>query len=100
MVLTQCNCSMVLKHFIEINEKKPRFQLFFLKDKEDLSVEVDEVNKIDFEIVVQRLKQGESVFIAQKRPRERELNQSLFGAKKPCISPIHRDQSQQHQGGA
>ncbi len=74
---------MMLNQFVEVNEKKPRFQLFFLKDDEGQSVEVDEVNKIDFEIVVQRLKQGESVFIAPKKPQERNLNQSLFGAKKP-----------------
>ena len=73
----------MLKHFVEDNEKKPRFQLFFLKDNEDLSVEVDEVNKIDFEIVVQRLKQGESVFITSKKPHERNLSQSLIRAKKP-----------------
>ena len=73
---------MVLKQFVEINEKKPLFQLFFLKDNEDLGVEIDEVKKIDFEMVVRRLNRGESVFIVQKKPQERNLNQSVFGAKK------------------
>ena len=73
---------MVLKQSVETNEKKPLFHLFFLKDDEGQSVEVDEVKGIDFEMLARRLKRGESVFIAPKRPQERNLNHSLFGAKK------------------
>ena len=66
----------------ETNENKPLFQVFFLKNNKALGVEIDEVKRIDFEMVTRRLELGESVFIAQKRPRERKLNQSLFDAKK------------------
>jgi len=73
---------MVMKQSVKTNEKKPLFQLFFLKNNEDLGVEVDEVERIDFELVTQRLKRGESIFIAQKRPREIKINQRLPDAKK------------------
>lgn len=39
---------MVLSNVVEVNEEKPLFQLFFLKDDEDQSVEVVEVEEIDF----------------------------------------------------
>ena len=65
---------MVLRKVIEVNEEKPLFQLFFLKDDEDGSVEVEEVEEIDFREVERRLKQGESVFITHKR--EQKLNTS------------------------
>ena len=61
---------MVLRNVIEVNEKKPLFQLFFLKDDEDRSVEVKEVEEVDFREVERRLKQGESVFITCKREQE------------------------------
>jgi len=57
---------MVLKNVVEVNEEKSLFQLFFLKEDEDSSVEVEEVEKIDFGEVERRLKQGESVFITHK----------------------------------
>jgi len=66
----------------ETNENKPLFQVFLLKNNKALGVEIDEVKRIDFEMVTRRLKLGESVFIAQKRPRERKLNKSLFDEKK------------------
>ena len=72
----------VMNNFVEVKEKQQLFQLFFLKDDEGQSVEVDEVKRIDFEMLTRRLKRGESVFIAPKRPQERNLNQSLFGTKK------------------
>jgi len=76
---------MVLRNFFEVNEEKPRFQLFFLKDDEDESVEVEEVEEIDFGEVKKRLKQGESVFITSKR--KQKLNMSLIAkedATEPC----------------
>ena len=66
---------MVLRNVVEVNEEKPLFQLFFLKDDEDRSVEVKEVEEVDFGEVERRLKQGESVFITRKR--KQELNTSL-----------------------
>ena len=61
---------MVLKNVVEVNEEKPLFQLFFLKEDEDGSVEVEEVEKIDFGKVERRLKQGESIFITSKRKQK------------------------------
>ena len=66
---------MVLRNVIEVDEEKPLFQVFFLKDDEDQSVEVVEVEEIDFREAERRLKQGESVFVTCKR--KQELNTSL-----------------------
>jgi hypothetical protein len=66
---------MVMRNFFEVHEEKPLFQLFFLKDDEDESVEVEEVEEIDFGEVKKRLKQGESVFITSKR--KQKLSTSL-----------------------
>ncbi|NIR87711.1 hypothetical protein GWO13_09200 [Candidatus Bathyarchaeota archaeon] len=66
---------MVLRKVVQVKEEKPLFQLFFLKDDEDQSVEVKEVEKIDFREVKKRLEQGESVFITRKR--KDKLNTSL-----------------------
>ena len=69
---------MILRKVIEVSEEKPMFQLFFLKD-EDQSVEVVEVEEIDFREVERRLKQGESVFVTCKR--KQKLNTSLVAAE-------------------
>ena len=42
------------------------FQIFFLSQDEDQSVEVLETEEIDFGEIVERLKVGESVFIKNK----------------------------------
>ena len=65
----------MLRNVIEVNEEKPLFQLFFLKDDEDQRVEVEEVEEIDFRGVKKRLEQGESVFITRKR--KQKLNTGL-----------------------
>ena len=46
---------LVLRKVIKVNEERPLFQLFFLKEDEDQNVEVEE---IDFREVGKRLKQG------------------------------------------
>lgn len=51
-------------------EEKPKFQLIFLKDNEDQSVEVVEVEKIDFTEVEKHLEQGESVFVTRKHKQK------------------------------
>ena len=63
---------MALNFLDESDEKNQLFQVFFLKDNESQSVEVDEINKINFERVVQRLKQGESVFISRKKSTRKQ----------------------------
>ncbi|KPV63714.1 MAG: hypothetical protein AOA66_0670 [Candidatus Bathyarchaeota archaeon BA2] len=42
---------LISENFVEINEEKPLFQLFFLRNNENQSVEVEEVEEIDFEEV-------------------------------------------------
>ena len=39
---------LISENFVEVNEEKPLFQLFFLKDDEDQSIKVEEVEEIDF----------------------------------------------------
>ena len=48
----------------------PQFQLFFLKEDANESVEVVEVEEIDFGEVAQRLHEGDSVFITHKHPKK------------------------------
>jgi len=67
---------MVLRKVIEVDEEKPVFQLFFLKEDEDQSVKVEEVEEIDASEVERRLKQGESVFITRKS--KQKLNMTMF----------------------
>jgi len=55
---------------MEVNEEKLLFQLFFLKNNDDLNVEVEEVEEIDFTEVKRHIEQGESVFITRKRKQE------------------------------
>jgi hypothetical protein len=55
-------------------EEKPKFQLIFLKDDEDQSVEVVEVEKIVFKELEKRLEQGESVFITRKQKKKLKPN--------------------------
>ncbi len=54
----------------EINQEKPVYQLFFLREDENYGVEVEEVEEIDFDRVKSRLERGESVFITRKRKPE------------------------------
>lgn len=66
----------MLKSSIQVHQERPMFQLFFLKDDEDESVEVEEVEEIDFGEVKKRLKQGESVFITSKRKQKLSISLS------------------------
>jgi hypothetical protein len=47
-------------------EKRPVFQLIFLNEDENQSVEVKEVDEIDFVEVKMRVEKGDSVFITRK----------------------------------
>ena len=58
----------------EIKEEKPLFQLFFLRNNENQSVEVEEVEEIDFRKVKEHLEKGESVFITLKRKDKLETS--------------------------
>lgn len=56
------------------NRVKLIFQLFFLKKDGKQSVEVSEVEEINFTEVKSRIEHGESVFITSKQMRELNLN--------------------------
>lgn len=60
------------------DDRKRIFQLFFLKDNEDESIEVTEVEEIDFIEVLRHLEQGNSIFIAPKRNQKFAKN-PIFG---------------------
>ena len=62
----------MLRSSFQANEDKSMFQLLFLKNDENQSVEVEEVEKIDFRKVKEHLEQGESVFITTKRKEKAE----------------------------
>jgi hypothetical protein len=49
--------------------------LFFLKNDEDQSVDIKEVEAVDFTEVKKRLEEGESVFITHKRQQHLDLRQ-------------------------
>ena len=66
---------MVSRKITKVCEEDPLFQLFFLKDDQNQSVEVEEVEEIDFTEVKKRIERGESVFITHKR--EEKLDASL-----------------------
>jgi len=62
----------MLKNNIQVNEERPIFRLFFLRNNENQSVEVEEVKEIDFGKVKEHLELGESVFITLKRKEKVE----------------------------
>ncbi len=66
---------MVSRKITKVYEEDPLFQLFFLKDDQNQSVEIEEVEEIDFTEVKKRIERGESVFITRKR--EEKLDASL-----------------------
>lgn len=62
----------ISRDFVEIDKQKPLFQIFFLRNNENQSVEVHEVEEIDFRKVKEHVEQGESVFITFKRKQKVE----------------------------
>ena len=61
-----------LKKSNEFNEKVQLFRLFFLKNDEEKSVEIVEVEEIDFIDVLRRLENSEFIFISPKRRRRKK----------------------------
>lgn len=57
---------MMLKNIIQELEKRQPFQILFLKDDENQSVEVKEIEEIDLAEIKTHLEQGESIFITRK----------------------------------
>jgi hypothetical protein len=68
-------------------EEKPKFQLIFLKDDEEQSVEVVEVEKIVFTEVEKHLEQGESVFITTKQ--KKKLKPNLIASKESQAETLY-----------
>lgn len=56
----------MMKNLLGESEEKTLFQLFFLRNDENQSVEIEEVEQIDFAKIRKRLQQGEAVFITAK----------------------------------
>ena len=49
-----------------IEDERPLFQVLFLKDDKNDSVEVEETNEVDFQKVKDHLEHGEAVFITRR----------------------------------
>ena len=63
---------MISRNLVEIDKEKPLFQLLFLRNNENQTVMVEEVEEIDFGKVRERIEKGESVFITLKRKEKVE----------------------------
>jgi hypothetical protein len=66
---------LVSRKVTKVYKERTLFQLFFLRDDEDQSVEIEEIEEIDFAEVKKHIERGESVFITRKR--EEKLDASL-----------------------
>jgi hypothetical protein len=64
----------MMRIIIENKKKQTPFQMFFLKNDQDETIEVIEVNRIDFEEVKKHLERGKSVFIATKKEQKPDVN--------------------------
>lgn len=63
-------------------EKKPVFQLIFLREDENQGVEVKEVDEIDFEEVKMRVENGDSVFITRRENEKIDISSLKHKTKK------------------
>jgi hypothetical protein len=73
-VLTRARAKrLISRNVLETDKDKPLFQLLFLRNDENQTVMVEEVEEINFGKVKERLEQGDSVFITLK-PRKVEKN--------------------------
>ena len=64
---------MISRNFVENDEQKTLFQLFFLRNNKNQSVIVEEVDEIDCSKVKERLEQGDSIFITHKCRKKAEI---------------------------
>lgn len=65
---------LISRKFVENYEEKTLFRLFILKNNENQSVIVEEVDKIDYSKVKQRVEQGDSIFITRGRKEKAKTN--------------------------
>ncbi|GEM_PF-5372600 len=66
-------------------EKRPVFQLIFMSNDEEQSVEVKEVDEIDFVEVKMRVEKGDSIFITKRENEKIDLNSLSKETKKKRI---------------
>jgi len=64
----------MMRNDIEAKKKEAPFQMFFLKNDENQTVESIEADEIDFEEVKRHLENGESVCITQKKEQKPDVN--------------------------
>lgn len=76
-------------------DERPLFQVLFLKDDENSSVEVEETNELDFRKVKDHLENGEAVFITRK-PHQR-LSDGLI-SKQNTISSSRTPHTREKDG--
>ena len=55
-------------------EEDPEFVVYFLNDDDELSVNVDEVRKVNLAKILRHIQLGGSVFIASKRSHKNRIN--------------------------
>jgi len=67
-MINQKMAKVVTKTFT-IEHERPLFQVLFLKDDKNGSVEVEETNEVDFQKVRDHLRNGEAVFITRRLGR-------------------------------
>jgi len=60
----------MFENTIQSSEERPKFQLFFLKDNENQSVEVVGIEEINLEEVGERIERGKSVFITRRSKQQ------------------------------
>jgi hypothetical protein len=65
---------LISRKLVENNEEKPLFRLFTLKNDETQNVILEEVEKIDYGEVKQRVEQGDSIFITRGRKEKGKMN--------------------------
>jgi hypothetical protein len=74
-VLTRARAKrLISRNVLETDKDKPLFQLLFLRNDENQTVMVEEVEEINFGKVKERLEQGDSVFITLKPRKKVEKN--------------------------
>ena len=64
----------MVRNDTETKKKETPFQMFFLKNDENQTVESIESNEIDFKEVKRHLENGESACITQKKEQKPDVN--------------------------
>ncbi len=77
----------MLRELLEVSRKKPKlYQVLFLKNDGDQSVEVEEVEQIDFVKIKEHLERGDSIFITNRRTQKFKIPEpknSTFSTPSP-----------------